>query len=76
MTHINTAMTDYNRSERNQRYESNLQAKGYCRIAGWVPGATVDAIRRAYPTTRGGIDWEAVIKAALEKANPTGEGAP
>lgn len=60
-------MTDYNRSERNQRYQSSLQAKGYRRIAGWVPGTTVDAIRQAYPSDRGGIDWEAVFAAALEK---------
>lgn len=70
-----TTMTDYNRSERNQRYESRLLAEGYRRIAGWVPGTAVDELRRVYPTDRGGIDWMAVIKAALA-SHKTDQGQP
>jgi hypothetical protein len=62
------------RYERNRRYELRLQAEGMRRIASWAPADAVEALRQAYPGRRGGIDWNAVIMAALDKAGVRASG--
>jgi hypothetical protein len=58
-------MGDYTQTERAARMKAKRQAEGWKMASVWTPGANLEALREAFPGSRGGVDWEAVIKAAL-----------
>ncbi len=51
------------------------KAEGLKRFCFWCAPADVEVLRGRYPGERGGVDWQAVIKAALTPA-PQPEAAP
>lgn len=68
-------MGDYTRSARAARLTEKRKAEGWQRFNVWTPPATpVDRMKRLFPGKQGGIDWEAVISAALAHADHKPEG--
>jgi hypothetical protein len=61
-------MTDSTRTQRSARMRARLLAEGQRYATILAPGADLDALKRAYPGTRGGTNWSAVIAAALDRA--------
>lgn len=61
-------LTAQNGSERQKRLIARRQAAGMSRLSIWLTDAEVDALRNRYPGPRGGVDWRAVVAAALRGA--------
>ncbi|BBL77434.1 hypothetical protein [Methylomagnum ishizawai] len=55
-------------SERQRELREKRFAKGLCRPEVWVYPTDIEKLRAAYPGPRNGVDWQAVIKIALEQA--------
>lgn len=63
-------MTDYTASERVARMNAKRRAEGWGQFKVWTPpGTDIEALRRAYPGKKGGIDWGKVLSAALAHAD-------
>ncbi len=70
-------MTDYTTSERSARMAAKRRAEGWGEFRIWTPpDAPTDQLRRVFPSARGGVEWLAVIKAALAHADHKPEGNP
>ena len=62
-------MTDYTASERAARLAEKRRAEGWAQFKVWAPpGTDIEALRRAYPGKKGGINWSKVLCAALAHA--------
>lgn len=69
-------MTDYTKSERMARMAEKRRAEGWGQFSIWTPpDAPIAELKRRFPTGRGGVDWMAVIAAALDKAGHQGAGS-
>lgn len=53
-------------AERQAKHEAKRKADGYQRIPIWVSHDELTALRTRYPGPRGGVDWRAVVAAALD----------
>ncbi len=53
-------------AERQRRYEEKLMGEGLRQVKTWLPEKDIATVKAAFPSPRGGIDWKAVIKAALK----------
>jgi hypothetical protein len=53
-------------TERQQRLIARRQEGGDTRITIWLSGTDKQALREQYPGPCGGIDWQTVIRAALQ----------
>ena len=61
-------MTDYTASERAARLAEKRRIEGWGQFKVWTPpGTPIDQLRERFPGPAGGIDWPAVIKAALSE---------
>lgn len=68
-------MTDYTASERAARMAEKRRAEGWGQFRIWTPpGTPMDELKRRFPSERGGVNWSAVIAAALDKAGHQGAG--
>jgi hypothetical protein len=54
-------------AERQQRLTEKRIAEGKLRVAVWLSAADLEALKAKFPGPRGGVDWESVTKAALDK---------
>jgi hypothetical protein len=52
-------------AERQTRYEEKRRGEGFQRVPIWVHENELVALRQRYPGPRGGVDWSAVVQAAL-----------
>lgn len=52
-------------AERQAAYAAKLQAEGKRQVYLWLDNNSTVALKRAYPGTRGGIDWQSIITTAL-----------
>jgi hypothetical protein len=62
-------MADNTRCERAARLRERRLAEGQKKLDLWAPGEEVDALKAAYPGPYGGVNWRAVIAAALAHAD-------
>lgn len=60
-------------AERQRKYAEKCQAEGKRQTYLWLDDTDAAALKRAYPGQRGGINWKAVIAAALIKADEKSE---
>lgn len=57
-------------SERQRDLKQRRKAEGIHRVMIWVSADDREALRQHFPGPRGGIDWQAVITAALRDTRP------
>ncbi len=64
--------------ERQKRLIAKRQSEGQERHALWAPREEIEELRRRFPGPRNGVNWRAVITAALKVAdrNPEDTGTP
>ncbi|BBL77452.1 hypothetical protein MishRS11D_45500 (plasmid) [Methylomagnum ishizawai] len=64
--------------ERQKRLITKRQAEGQERHALWAPREEIEELRRQFPGSRNGVNWRAVIAAALKMSgqNPENTGTP
>lgn len=55
-------------TERQRKLVAKRLTQGQKRALVWAPETDLDALKRAYPGPRNGVNWMAVIAAALDKA--------
>jgi hypothetical protein len=65
MEHLETAAST---AQRQTRHEQKRRAEGFQRVPIWVHESELAALRQRYPGPRGGVEWGAVIQAALGDA--------
>lgn len=58
---------DARNREKQSRFVSAMVSKGFQKVSVWVAGHDLDQLRARYPGPRGGVDWAAVVAAALGK---------
>jgi hypothetical protein len=62
-------MADNTRCERAARLTEKRKAEGWQRFNVWAPpGTPVDRLRRQFPGPQGGLNWDAIMEAALAHA--------
>jgi hypothetical protein len=62
-------MGDYTRTERTARMNERRKAEGWRRFNIWAPPtAPVERLRRQFPGPQGGLNWDAIMEAALAHA--------
>jgi hypothetical protein len=66
MAHLEQAASD---ADRRAKHEAQRRAEGYRRVPIWVHRDELDALRARYPGPRGGVDWQAVVRAALRQGH-------
>lgn len=62
-------MTDNTRCERAARVRAKKLAAGMASRTIYLPAGTLEELRQAFPGPLGGIAWETVAAAALERRN-------
>jgi len=56
-------------AERQARYKQQRKAEGKRRAYVWIHRDKEAELKRLYPGERGGVDWDAVIDAAIRGGN-------
>lgn len=64
MAHLETVAASENRQA---KFEARKRAEGYQRIPIWVHRDELPELKAKYPGPRGGVDWQAVLDAALKE---------
>ena len=62
MEHLQTSAS---MADRRAKHEAKRKAEGYQRVPIWVSHDEMTTLRNRYPGPRGGVDWGAVVAAAL-----------
>ena len=62
---LNTALGT---AQRQQSLKQRRHAQGQVRVTLWTGRDTLEELRQRYPGPRGGVDWQAIIAAALGKS--------
>ena len=60
-------------AERQARLTERRKAEGKRRVPAWLAAHEEAELKRLYPGPRGGIDWSAVIRAALDNSSSDAE---
>lgn len=68
-------MNSVPRPNRQAKLRENRKAKGLVANEVWVPRELVADLKAEFPAARGGVDWAAVARMALDR-NRTKEGSP
>ena len=59
--------------ERQLSLIAKRKAEGMARLTVWVSQRAVESLKKRFPGARGGIDWDSVIRAALEPQAQPGD---